>query len=128
MHYGGNASRSRSQPADCSSRFSYCNEDLLAIHLLGIRLIARSGLNTLIVRMADRFIFSTFRQYSNALQASPERFPLQPPLLNSLDDILRFLSRRSLRSCTLAQLPEFAVARDNSRNRIGMTVLTQPGL
>lgn len=39
-------------------------------YLLGIRLIARNGLNTLIVRMADRFIFSTFRQYSKALQPS----------------------------------------------------------
>jgi len=39
-------------------------------YLLGIRLIARNGLNTLIVRMADRFIFSTFRQYSKALQSS----------------------------------------------------------
>lgn len=36
-------------------------------YLLGIRLIARNGLKTLIVRMADRFIFSTFRQYSKAL-------------------------------------------------------------
>ena len=34
---------------------------------LGIRLIALSGLSTLIVRIADKFMFSTFRQYSRAL-------------------------------------------------------------
>ena len=36
--------------------------------LLGIRLMARNGLSTLTVRIAERFSFSTSRQYSSALK------------------------------------------------------------
>jgi hypothetical protein len=37
-------------------------------YLLGILFIARRGLRTRIVLIADRFIFSTFKQYSKALK------------------------------------------------------------
>ena len=37
------------------------------VHLLGILLMARRGLRTRIVLIADRFMFSTFKQYSKAL-------------------------------------------------------------
>jgi len=36
---------------------------------LGIRLMALSGLSTLIVRIAEKFMFSTFKQYSKALKS-----------------------------------------------------------
>lgn len=39
----------------------------IQIYSLGIRLMARNGLSTRIVRMAEKFIFSTFKQYSRAL-------------------------------------------------------------
>ena len=38
------------------------------LYLLGIRLIARSGLSTLTVRMVLRLSFSTSKQYSRALK------------------------------------------------------------
>lgn len=43
------------------------------LYLLGIRLIALSGLSTRIVRMAEKFMFSTFKQYSRALKNDTKR-------------------------------------------------------
>lgn len=38
------------------------------LNLLGILFIARNGLRTRIVRIADKFIFPTSKQYSKALE------------------------------------------------------------
>lgn len=46
------------------------------LYLLGILLMARNGLSTLIVLIADRFIFSTLRQYSNAPARTMKRSSL----------------------------------------------------
>lgn len=42
--------------------------DIKILYLLGILLMARRGLRTLIVLIADKFMFSTFKQYSRALK------------------------------------------------------------
>lgn len=92
----GNApwNRRREQTGINRQSIEISDMSLRSHYLLGIRLIARNGLNTLIVRIADRFMFSIFRQYSKALQ--PSHF-----LNFSNIFILWFITVKSLRNWIL---------------------------